>query len=99
RRAIARFVREGRPWERVVKVSAWAHIHARNVASTAVAVAEILGGCCARFALAVALGAVRLDAFSCERVASRMTLQLRPVAQIAIDAEGFLEIGCGTVGA
>src|SRR6185312_14780592 len=94
----ARFVREGRPWQGVV-VSAWAYIHARNVASAAVTVAEILGGCCARFALAVALGAVGLDTFSCEGVASRMTLQLRPVAEIAIDAEGFLEIGCGTVGA
>src|SRR5579872_3738165 len=99
RRAIARFVREGRPWQGVAEVSAWAHIHARNVASATVTVAEILGGRRARFALAIALGAVGLEAFSCEGVASRMTLQLRPVAEIAIDAEGFLEIGCGTVGA
>ena len=94
----ARSVREGWPWQCVVEGSAWAHIHARDVASAAIAVAEVLGGCCTRFALAIALGAISLDALPCEGVTSRMTLQLCPVAQIAIDAEGFLEIRRGAVG-
>src|SRR5579872_7154083 len=83
----ARFVREGWPRQGVVEGSAWAHIHARDVASAAVTVAEILGGRRARFALAIALGAICLDALPCEGVTSRMTLKLRPVAQIAIDAD------------
>jgi len=33
-----------------------------------------------------------------EGISSRMTLQPRPVAHIAIDAVGFLETGCSTVG-
>jgi hypothetical protein len=63
-----------------VEVSAWTHIHTRNVASATIAVAQILGCCFPRFALAVALGTISLNTLLCEGVAGRMTLQPRQVA-------------------
>jgi len=83
----------------VVAPSARTRIYTHDVPSAAVAVAQILGGCCARFALAVALGAICLNALLRESVPSRMTLQVLSVTQIPIDAEGFLEIGRRTVSA
>ena len=78
--------------------SVLAHIHARNVESTAIAVAQVLGGRRPRLAFAIALSAIGFHSLLCKGITGCMTLQVRPMAQIAIHAEGFLEIGCRAVG-
>lgn len=78
-------------------LSAPTGVHARDIAPTSVAVAEIQRCDRPRFALAEAVNLTMcLYALLRERIASRLTLDAGAVADMAIGVERLLQAGRGT---